>query len=212
MISRIGPTEKGHGGASVRLGYADIEISRGDHVGHFYRTRDEWASLAIAYLATGLEAGDKCVYLVGSADEVRTVKRLLEVRGVNVEGAIGRDQLTVREAPADPRLLRRWVQEALADTASRFKLLRWGGDMTWSHRKMPSAERLMELEARCDRIHDLPAVFLCQYDLKSFMGHVIMDALHTHAACIVGTKLCRSSFYQEPAAFLDGLRSRQAAP
>ncbi len=69
----------------------------------------------------------------------------------------------------------------------------------------------MELEAQCNCLADPHAVFLCQYDLKSFMGNVIMDALHTHAVCIVGTKLYRSSLYQEPAAFLGELRSRQAA-
>jgi hypothetical protein len=209
--SRLRSTDRGHGGRSVRLGFANLSVSPGDHIGHFYRTRDEWASLAIPYLKAGLEAEQKCVYVVGSADEVRTLKRLLEASGVNADGAIGRDQLSVLEAPNDPDVFRQWVDEALADASSRFNLLRWGGDMTWAQRKMPSVERLMKLEAQCDRWADQPAVFLCQYDLKSFMGNVIMDALHTHALCIVGTNLAGNSFHKEPAVFLDELRSRQAA-
>jgi hypothetical protein len=55
------------GDQPVRLGFADVNVSRGDHIGHFYRTRDERASLAVPYPKTGLEAGENCVYLVGSA-------------------------------------------------------------------------------------------------------------------------------------------------
>jgi hypothetical protein len=211
MSAETDPTGSGSGGGVIALGFAGLGVSRGDHIAHFYRTRDEWADVALPFLITGLQAGDKCIYLMGSAGEVRSLRRQLEAQGVNVGGAISRNQLSLREASSDPHELRRWFEDLGTEIPSRFPGVRWGGDMSWSLRKMPSIERLMELESNCNCAKDRPGVFLCQYPLKSFMGNAIMDAWHTHPLCIVGRTIHRSPLYLDPEVFKAGLRDRESA-
>ena len=57
--------------------------------------------------------------------------------------------------------------------------------MTWALKKLPTSETLMEWESHCNVVENPPAVFLCQYDLKVFLGTVVMDALRTHPVCIL---------------------------
>ena len=103
------------------------------------------------------------------------------------------------------------LSRALSEIPSRYPFLRWGGDMTWSFKKIPDTDTLMEWESMCNVIEDPQAVFLCQYDLKRFMGNVVVDAMKTHPLCIVGKAIHKNPYYEEPAVFLEDLRSRRKA-
>ncbi len=102
--------------------------------------------------------------------------------------------------------------QALGEIGTRFPLLRWGGDMTWCLKKLPTTEKLMEWESHCNTIEQPPAVFLCQYELTAFLGSVVMDALKTHPLCVVSNAIHRNPYYQEPEAFLEHLRRRKPTP
>ena len=45
----------------ISLGFGGLHADAGDHIGHFYRTIDEWKELVIPFLHLGLEGDDKCV-------------------------------------------------------------------------------------------------------------------------------------------------------
>ena len=83
--------------------------------------------------------------------------------------------------------------------------------MTWSLRKLPSSHSLMEWETHCNTIDSVPAVFLCQYDLKQFMGSVVMDAFKTHPLCIVTNAIHQNPYFVEPGLFLEELQGRGSA-
>ena len=83
--------------------------------------------------------------------------------------------------------------------------------MTWSLPKLPSSHSLMEWETHCNTIDSVPAVFLCQYDLKQFMGSVVLDAFKTHPLCIVTNVIHQNPYFVEPGLFLEELRSRGSA-
>lgn len=89
-------------------------------------------------------------------------------------------------------------------------MLRWGGDMIWSLEKFPTTEKLMEWETYRNIIERPPAVFLCQYDLTAFLGHVVMDALRTHPICIISNALYQNPYYETPEVFLEQRRRRDA--
>ena len=84
--------------------------------------------------------------------------------------------------------------------------------MTWSHRKMPTSETLMEWECACNVVENAPVVFLCHYELSQFLGNVVVDALKTHPLCIMGSAIHRNPYYETPKAFLDHIRQRDATP
>ncbi len=50
--------------SKVPLGFGNLNATIGDHIGHFYETREEWKKSIVSFLVTGLEAGDKCVYFL----------------------------------------------------------------------------------------------------------------------------------------------------
>ena len=83
--------------------------------------------------------------------------------------------------------------------------------MTWSLGKMPKIEQLMEWEAHCNVVENPPALFLCQYDLTTFRGDVVMDALKTHNTCIVSNVIHQNPYYEKPEVFLEELRRRPSA-
>jgi hypothetical protein len=195
----------------ISLGFGGLYVSLGDHIGHFYQTRDERETLLLAFLKTGLEEGDRCVYLINQTSHRQAICEALAAAQIKVKEALASGQLILDEGKASPQELRSWFISVITRTPERFRLLRWGGDMAWSLKKMPTSETLMAWETMCNLIESPPAVFLCQYDLTQFLGSVVLDAMKTHPLCIIGNVIHRNPFYSEPAIFLKELQRRQAA-
>ena len=194
----------------VPLGFGNLNATIGDHVGHFYETREEWKKSIVSFLVTGLEAGDKCVYFLdpGRGDGLEVA---LADASPLVEDALASGQLMLAEGKGSPSEMKDALATCLAEIPGRYPLLRWGGDMTWSLKKLPTTEKLMEWETHCNVIENPQAVFLCQYDLKAFLGNVVMDALKTHPICVVGSMIHQNTYYEEPAVFLEELHRRGSA-
>ncbi len=70
------------------------------------------------------------------------------------------------------------------------------GEMTWSLPATPGSEEMMKYEELLNPMVDkYPAVtIVCQYDLKSFDGVAILDALLTHP-CVHVSGRRASGFY-----------------
>ena len=80
--------------------------------------------------------------------------------------------------------------------------------MTWSFRQMADSETLKEWETMCNVVHSPQAVFLCQYDLRRFVGSVIIDALKSHPLSIIGNAVLQNPYYLDPEDFLREIRNR----
>lgn len=195
----------------VRLGFGNLYVSPGDHIGHFYQTRAEWRDLVVPFLEAGLGAGEKCVYLLTPGPATQELCEALGAAGVDVGAALASGQLILDACRDDPKALQDFLRAMLEDIPDRFPLLRWGGEMTWSLGGSLSSESLMEWETHCNVLDEPPAIFLCQYDLAAFTGSIIMDAMRTHPSCIVSTVLHENPFYENPEALLRELRGRPAA-
>lgn len=192
----------------VALGFGDLYANLGDHIGHFYETPAQGQRTLLDFFAAGLDAGDKCAYMnPGSTEDL--VAGLAE-RGMPARDAIESGQLVVSEGLRSADAMQGMLESCLADIPARFGALRWVGEMTWTLDKLPTTEKLMEWETRCNVLPDVPAVFLCQYDLKVFRGDVILEAMKTHPVCIVGNVIHRNPFYLEPADYLEGLANRRS--
>ena len=198
-------------GHPVPLGFGELTVSTGDHVGHFYSSREEWKNILVPFLKAGIEAGDKCVFHLSPEPEERELRTALANAGVDVDSVVKSGQLVFSEGGSKPAEMKEALNRALSEIPGRYPLLRWGGDMTWSFNKIPDTDTLMEWESMCNVIENPQAVFLCQYDLKKFMGNVVVDALKTHPLCIVGKAIHKNPYYEEPGAFLEELRSRRKA-
>jgi hypothetical protein len=191
----------------IPLGFGGLQANLRDHIGHFFKTTQEWRSTIIPFFKTGLERGDTCVYVMSpeAHDESMIIDALKE-EGVDAEQCQSSGQLILGEGKTTPDGMESWLDEAVSNAAARSSLVRWGGDMTWSLKKMPSSETLMKWECACN-IVDVPAVYVCQYDLTQFLGSVIVDALKTHPLCIIGGNIHKNPYYVTPDDFLAELRS-----
>ena len=196
----------------IALGFGDLHADAGDHIGHFYRTIDEWKELVIPFLRLGLEGDDKCVCVVSQGAPEEEVLAGLETQGIDTKSALSSGQLIVTPGRSETGEMKRLLTSSIEEIPERFRFLRWVGDMTWSHKKMPTSEALMEWESACNVVEDAPVVFLCQYELSQFLGNVVVDALKTHPLCIMGSAIHRNPYYEEPEAFLDHIRQRTATP
>lgn len=179
----------------VFLGVGGLYAHVGDHIGHFYRTQEEWKALLIPFLTAGLAAGDKCVYLIGQEHQKRAIYQALRAAQINVDAALADGQLVLDEGKSTLAELQTWLASTVAALPWRFRRLRWGGDMTWSLQKLPASAALMEWETWYNRLHHPPVVLLCQYDVTQFPGHVVIDALKIHPLCIIGNVIHRGQWY-----------------
>ena len=138
--------------SKVSLGFSGLYASVGDHIGHFYLTNAEWRDFLVPFLQTGLGEGDKCVYVMSPGSRRQEVRGALEQLGVKVDEALGTEQLEVIDGGGSVEEMQQALQRAIADAQERFRLLRFGGDMTWSLGSMPNSASLMEWE----RIRHVP--------------------------------------------------------
>ena len=68
----------------------------------------------------------------------------------------------------------------------------------------------MEWEMHCNTVENPAAVFLCQYDLTTFLGTVVMDAMKTHPICIVGDVIHQNPYYENPKVYLEEIHRRDS--
>ena len=191
------------------LGFGDVYASRGDHIGHFYQTKQEQRDILSAYLKAGLDADETCVSL-HPRPEREDLEKALAAVGIDVEGAVASGRLLLDEGQGDPKNMQAMLEDALAEVEKRSSLLRWAGDMTWSVGKMATTETLMQWETHCNVVEDPRAIFLCQYDLRRFRGDVVMDALRTHPLCVVSNVIHQNPYYEDPETLLKELRERES--
>jgi hypothetical protein len=83
--------------------------------------------------------------------------------------------------------------------------------MEWSLLDRPGVEDLLEYETRLNYVipkYEDPVI--CTYDLSKFGASVVMDALRTHPAVIIGGLLQENPFFVPPDEFLLELRERRS--
>jgi hypothetical protein len=83
--------------------------------------------------------------------------------------------------------------------------------MEWALLDKPGVENLVEYETRLNYV--LPKyddIVICAYDLSKLGATVVMDALRTHPAVIIGGLLEENPFFVPPDRFLLEIRERRS--
>jgi len=207
----VDPGTPGQGDPPRSQRPGSLHPARGSHFVHFYETREEWRTLMVSWLAEGLLAGEKCVYVMDAGRDWMDAREGLSAAGVDIRAVLESGQLEIREGCRDPRELRGGLETALAGVPASWKNVRWGSDVVWARDRVATSGTLMSFESDLNAHCDHPIAILCQYDLTRFPGYVIMDALRTHPQAIIDGKLHTTPFHQPTAAFLKALPAREAA-
>jgi hypothetical protein len=140
--------------------------------------------------------------------------------GVDVRDAMGTGQLEVR--PWQDSTLRgdrfdldTWLasfeQVLQSGPAAGYAMTRVLGHMEWALVDLPGVDDLIEYEVRVNYlIPKYEDVVICTYDLAKFGASVVMDALRTHPAVIIGGLLQENPFFVPPDQLLLEIRDRRS--
>jgi hypothetical protein len=96
--------------------------------------------------------------------------------------------------------------------AAGYAQTRFLAHMEWALVDLPGVEDLIEFETRVNYVvPKYDDIVICAYDLSKFGASVVMDALRTHPAVIIGGLLQENPFFVPPDQFLLEMRGRRSA-
>ena len=182
-------------------------LSQGDHICAVYESPDEQLRVLARYIGAGLEAGERCLYIVDdrSAEDVLAA---LERNAIDVRAAQSNKRLlllTKRESylkggTFDPDgmiwTLAAMTDEALAEGCSGLRIT---GEMTWALGPETGCDRLLEYENKLNEMFPgSRAHAICQYNRARFSPAIIRDVLRLHPLAIVGESVYPNPFYEPP--------------
>jgi hypothetical protein len=203
--------------ADVDLVLESVRLHPGDHVGVFYRGDDERDALVIPLIAEALGVACGVIY-VSDGEAPDEVRGQLVAGAVDVEAAIRKGQLQLiastdaylADGTFDPARMVGYYTRACEESGRRgYPVLCVIGEMSWSLRDCPGAERLLEYEALYARhFGSASAITLCLYDLARTRGEQIFDLLRLHGRVILNGIEMQNPHRVDPGFFLPGSAAR----
>jgi PAS domain S-box-containing protein len=187
------------------------DLRPGEHLCFLFKNDAEHQAVLGPFLAQGLAAGEKIIYL---ADRYapQVILGYLKKQGIKVESCLKQGQLQILEAAAvyltggrfEPdAMLARLKLETDKALAEGYAALRATGEMTWAAGGCPGSEQLSEYEARLNEfIPGSRLLAVCQYDRRRFDPALLMDILAAHPEVIIGGEIIHNVYYLPPGEFL----------
>ncbi len=161
-----------------------------EHLALLFSSEREQFDVITPFLRTGLERGERCLYLV---DDIMPTAILgkLTAEGIEVNSALEAKSLVIevrKRGYFDPEFLIRLLKEsAEAAIADGFAALRVASEMSWLLARDGGIERLNDLEAMLNYFFpQYPALGICQYDLQKFHPETVKEVVLCHPSVIVG--------------------------
>jgi len=184
---------------AVPLGFGDVTASVGDHIAHFFRGDDQRFSVLGSYLETGLQRGDRCVF-ISRPDDGEALCNWLDERGVDTEDARASGRLLLHAGKDTEEDMKRLVDRIDEETRDgEAPVVRWSGDGAWALERDLTVCEMLRWEALYDKhTPDWRMLALCQFDLELFESDVMMDALRTHPYCVMGDVVVPNPFHESP--------------
>ena len=177
--------------------------TRSAHTASLFSSDEEQMSSAVPFLLAGIDAGEKCVYIVDNNSEDAIVDAVMKVR--DVQSSLDSGQLTffdkdetyLRDGRFDVGRMLSSLHEFERNSLSEgYKGLAITGEMTWSCADVPGAESLVEYEARVNSLYpESTARILCQYYEPSFDHEILLDVIRTHPKLIIDGDICTNPYF-----------------
>jgi MEDS: MEthanogen/methylotroph, DcmR Sensory domain len=189
------------------------------HICAFFNGMDEHYRVLQTFIKDGLDKGDKAFHLVDPSRFEDHLKRLAD-EGIDVEEAVASGQLEVHPWEDGPLHGEQFDQDTWlagfeevlrSGPASGYTKTRFLAQMEWALVDMPGIDDMIEFETRVNYVvpkYDDPVI--CSYDLSKFGASMVMYALRTHPAVIIGGLLHENPFYMDPDQLLRELREQRS--
>jgi len=197
------------GEASDSIDYM-MKRAKSYHIASVFKSEPEQFSSAVPFILSGLENGEKCVYIADRSSKEDIVDALMKVRNIQNHLDAGhltfmsRDDTYLKGGHFDMnRMLGLWKETEKRALAEGYAGLRGTGEMTWYTSKKPGVEHLVEYEARVNDLYpDIKPSFLCQYDEPSFDHSTMLDVIRVHPKVVIKGELCTNPYFMTPDEFL----------
>ena len=178
-----------------------VQFKRGDHICLFYRDEKMLVQTLAAYLAAGLNKGERC-FCAQKPHLIPRILKALELLDVNVDGCVAsgaleihtEDEVYFPEGKFEPQImidmLERSIQEAVA---AGFTGFRTAGEMSWALQDTRCqdgncCDQLLNYEKLVQAAYPgKPAIGICQYPLGRFPSSVIASVLDAHRMALEET-------------------------
>jgi hypothetical protein len=188
------------------------------HICAFFNSVDEQHRVLRPFIKDGFDRGGKAFHYVDPELREDHLRWLVDA-GVNVREAMGAGQLEVH--PWEASTLRggrfdldAWLtsfeQSLQSGPAAGYAQTNFMGHMEWALVDLPGVGDLIEYETRVNYViprYEGPVI--CTYDLTKFGASVVMDALRTHPAVIIGGLIQENPFFVPPDQLLLEIRERR---
>lgn len=190
-------------------------IQPGEHLGLLYTSREEQMAAVIPILQTGLERGERCIYVANAAAAAELYGALGKERRTLEAAASARQLLVLTEEVTflvggyfDADHVLQFCRDALAQArADGFSGVRFFAEMAWALACNLEPARIVEYEGRLNAlIEELQTIVVCQYDRRLFPAEAILTVLRTHPYIIYGKVVGHNPYYV-PAAELSAPRA-----
>ena len=190
------------------------DVPRPGHVCAFFDSRDEEYATILPYIREGIAEGDEVINVLDAA-RLSDHRARLTVGGIQEH----KDHVTIASSEetyfTDGRFemerMVAFLQNRLVAAKADGRRVRTAGWMDWIHREAPGTERVMEYEARVNRlVPTFDCTFLCVYDLARLNGGMVADILATHPWAIINGDIRQNPFFVPPDQFLDQMLARQS--
>src|SRR5712671_3819463 len=200
------------------LDFARGTLGERRHICAFFTSIDEEHRVLRSFIKDGFDQGDKAFHLVDPERREEHLRRLAEA-GIDVQEAMDTGQLEVRPWQDGPLRGGRFDQDTWlvsfeqvlqSGPAAGYAQTRFLAHMEWARVDLPGVADPIEFEARVNSVvPKYDVIVICAYDLSKFGASVVMDALRTHPAVIVGGLLQVNPFFVPPDQFLLEIKERR---
>jgi len=182
-----------------------------DHLCSIYESSEEHLAVAIAFIRTGLDRGERCVYIADDGT-LPILRDAMEGAGIDVERVIASGRLALEPNPRAylddgnvvPETMLRFLKDATADAASHgFPALRLATDSRWTTGRTPGLERWTDYESRLTRgVAQQSCSMLCQFDRRVCPPELIVDVIRTHPMVVYRGTVSRNVHHVPPDSLL----------
>jgi hypothetical protein len=186
------------------FGYGDWRFSWGDHICGIFDDHDQQMEVMGPYVATGIMAEQRCIWVAPQAS-ANALSAYLTSADIDVPTLAASAQLVLvsdvdfylRDGLFSPEHTRELATMLLQDGRRRgYPTMRMATDVSWLQTGAVGHQEWERLEAAVTyEIADKPIVTVCQYDRRQLSGSLIVTALRTHPAVILGTTIRDNPFF-----------------
>ncbi|MET0886411.1 MAG: MEDS domain-containing protein [Mycetocola sp.] len=167
------------------------EVYPGTHVCALFSGPVERDRLIVQFMQEGLRHGDQCVCLIDELEPASMRRRAYEPAGLGDTRRSG--HLSLYSAPdaylrADAFSPKQRISSLVSDPAPtdhEFPLLRAAGQMSQAQHEIGAREFSLYESAVILILAEVPALFLCMYDMQRFGVGMLADVLKVHSRVLL---------------------------